>query len=748
MKKIFTFIFVLLFGITLVSCKGNNEEDPKYAIYKLAVEKGYTGSYEDWINELKGDKVVLTVIDDELKWKYSTEADTSYRLLIKLSTLKGKDGNDGIDGKDAKEIKDISSIKVGDTTIFTFTFDDDTEIKAELLEQKEVIKDIELETKEVNAYKVFKSLTDTEFYDIYLDKEEFQLGKYEFKFDPEKDLIPYVSLEQMAKIYNFNLKNENSISKVEEIDGSSVWTITTNNKLNSYVKVDPVNQEFTIIGSFEDVYKSAKDNTKNSLNFEIKTSSSVIYKPEGQTKTVLSYKDTEFVALKDDGVTYYPFGLMNLALENYTGHKYVYNYTNLYEYDEFDNLTKLEIYNKDGDEESYNVMSQMEKYVDSHYLEKDEYQNPLMPLYLRINNRSEFMFEFENFYGLAKTRHITSILDLFDNYGILDRMIDSNAAVRGKAYNEASFILEDLHTSKLNTSRTPWGEDNGKAGAIEPAQSSKFAEERRVLGRTLQEMRKNMFKNAGIEEDQAKDAILYSKDGLTAYFYFDSFDAATYAYKKDGTRKTDESLAKEDSYFFFVKKLTEIKNHTTTIDGKEVKVKNVIIDDSQNSGGYIYALGKILALISKDNNASLYIRNDLTTEISKTTFQVDSNKDNVFDEKDCFGNDFNFFILTSNQSFSCGNALPYLAANQFSHVTLIGERSGGGECVVGSCVLSNFSNYYHSSSDHLVIYDEKTKEVSGVEDGIAPRKTLLYSEFYNIEALNNVIKELTKQSIA
>ena len=748
MKKIITFIFVLLFGITLVSCKGNNEEDPKYAIYKLAVEKGYTGSYDDWINELKGDKVVLTVIDDELKWKYSTEADTSYRSLIKLSTLKGKDGKDGEDGKDAKEIKDISSIKVGDTTIFTFTFDDDTEIKAELLEQKEVIKDVELETKEVNAYKVFKSFTDTKYYDVYLDKDEFKLDKYTFKFDPEKDLVPYVSLEEMAKIYNKNLKNENSVSKVEDVDGSSVWTITTNDKLNSYVKVDPVNQEFTIIGSFEDVYKGAKDNSKNSLNLEVKTSSSVVYKPEEQTKAVLNYKETDFVALRDDGVTYYPFGLMNLALENFTGHKYIYTYVNLYEFDEFENLTQIEVYNKESDAESFHVLDQMQNYIDAHYHEKDESLNPLMPLYLRINNRSEFMFEFANFYGLASTRHINSILNLFDSYGILDNMLDNNSTIRGKAYNEAAFLLEDLHTSKLNTSRTPWGEDNGKAGLIEPAQSSKFADERRKLGRTLLEMRKAMFKEAGFDEEQTKDAILYSKDGLTAYFYFDSFDAADNAYNKDGTRRTDEDLAKEDSYFFFVKKLTEIKNHTTTIDGKEIKVKNVIIDDSQNSGGYIYALGKILALMSKDNKGVLYLKNGLTNEISKTTFQVDSNKDNVFDEKDSFGNDFNFFILTSNQSFSCGNALPYLAASQLSNVTLIGERTGGGECIVGSCVLSNFSNYYHSSPDHLVIYNEETKTVSGVEDGIAPRKTLFYSEFYNIEALNNVIKELTKQSIA
>ena len=57
--------------------------------------------------------------------------------------------------------------------------------------------------------------------------------------------------------------------------------------------------------------------------------------------------------------------------------------------------------------------------------------------------------------------------------------------------------------------------------------------------------------------------------------------------------KEDAKLAEEDSYFFFIKQLNEIKAHTTNVGGEEVKVKNVIIDDSQNSGGYVYILGKL-----------------------------------------------------------------------------------------------------------------------------------------------------------
>ena len=89
---------LLLFSVTIASCSNTNNEDGRYSIYLLAKEKGYTGTYEEWIESLKGDKVVLVVEGDELKWKYSEEDNTKYRTLITLSSIKGKDGVE--DGKD------------------------------------------------------------------------------------------------------------------------------------------------------------------------------------------------------------------------------------------------------------------------------------------------------------------------------------------------------------------------------------------------------------------------------------------------------------------------------------------------------------------------------------------------------------------------------------------------------------------------------------------------------------------------
>ena len=765
MKKIIGFILLLLFSVTIASCSNTNtntnNEDGRYSIYLLAKEKGYTGTYEEWIESLRGDKVVLVVEGNELKWKYSEEDDTKYRTLITLSFIKGKDGVDGVTpyiGDDGywyigdecldvyaqpKEVKEITTSTVDGKTVFNFIFDDNTEIKAELKPEKNPIREVKSTLKEVNAYKSFKAFSEAKYYGIYLDKEEYQLGTVNLRFVDDESLVPYISLEEMSKLLNKNLNSTDVLSKVDEVDGNCIWTNTKAGTVESSVVINPHNQEITITGSFNKIYKNAVDNSKYSLLLESNYTETII-KNDDVKNAVLSYKDTDFQAFKEGGIYYYPFSLLSLALQSFTGHNYFYNYTNIYEFNEYENLKNVDIYKKETDEESYNVLEEMSKYVETNYTLTDPAGCPLMPMYYRLHNRSEFTFVFDNFYGLASVRNISSMKEFYKVYGIYDAMISDNAKIRGKAYSMASFILQDGHTGKANLGANSWGEENGGRG-IDPAYVSKIDEERRTLRLSLKDQRTSVLTKAGFTADNSRNAILYSADGLTAYFYFDEFEATNNAYDNSGNRKPDEALQAVDSYFFFVKQLNEIKAHTTTVDGKEVKVKNVIIDDSLNGGGIIYAMGKLLALLSKDNNGVLYTQNELTNEITKCVYRVDSNKDGVFDEKDSFGNDFNFVILTSYISFSCGNAFPFVAS-KFDHVKTIGTKSGGGECVVGELVLSNAMQYYHSSAEHLIIYDETKKTIAGVEDGKDVDKTIFYHNLYNIEELNKIIKTLFTQA--
>ena len=333
MKKIIGFVLMIFLGMLVVSCGSDKKEDGSYAIYQLAKENNFEGTYEEWLESIKGDKVVLSVIGDELKWKYSKEDDSSYKTLVKLSALKGADGKDG---KDAKFVKDITSVKVGDATIFTFIFSDNTEIKTELIDKKETIRTVKSTLKEIDAYKIYKYSSDSKYYDIYLDKPEFQLGKVNLRFVENESLVPYISLDEMVKLYNVSLTSTEYKSTTAEVDGNSIWTLKNNSTIKGTVKIDPVNQEFVIDGNFGNAFTNPIDYSKYSLFLGAKYNSSIV--KDAETKTVLSYKNTDFTTFKEDGVNYYPFGLLNMVLQNYTNRKYFYNYVNLYEYNEFEQL--------------------------------------------------------------------------------------------------------------------------------------------------------------------------------------------------------------------------------------------------------------------------------------------------------------------------------------------------------------------------------------------------------------------------
>ena len=49
----------------------NKDQDERYAIYKLAVESGYDGTYESWLESISGREIILQVNDNKIEWKYN-----------------------------------------------------------------------------------------------------------------------------------------------------------------------------------------------------------------------------------------------------------------------------------------------------------------------------------------------------------------------------------------------------------------------------------------------------------------------------------------------------------------------------------------------------------------------------------------------------------------------------------------------------------------------------------------------------
>ena len=70
-----------------------DQTDEKYEIYLLAANAGYTGTYQEWLESIKGASIALQVSDGYIQMKYSNE--TTWTNLISIDELKGDKGLDG-----------------------------------------------------------------------------------------------------------------------------------------------------------------------------------------------------------------------------------------------------------------------------------------------------------------------------------------------------------------------------------------------------------------------------------------------------------------------------------------------------------------------------------------------------------------------------------------------------------------------------------------------------------------------------
>ena len=198
------------------------------------------------------------------------------------------------------------------------------------------------------------------------------------------------------------------------------------------------------------------------------------------------------------------------------------------------------------------------------------------------------------------------------------------------------------------------------------------------------------------------------------------------------------SACKVDTYFNLIDKLHEIKNHGG--------VENVVLDISTNGGGVLGVMMKVMALISNNDSSTISYMDEPTKQAVEAYIRVDINDDKLYNTDDCFGDDFNFYILTSDCSFSCANAFPCFAKTNNS-AKIIGEKSGGGECAVAIHFLPNSQYIYHSSNLHLGYYDGITNSFTGFESGAEPDIVLDKTiSWYDVDYLNESIARYQNQS--
>ena len=529
------------------------------------------------------------------------------------------------------------------------------------------------------------------------------------RFVNGKEYIPYLTLEQYASLYKKHFTSDtNSVVQADTFSAS--WTISRGDVILFVAGIDYFSNEIIMAGSIESAYKSDDDpRDLKALNYALKIDADGFNLGDTNYASFKfsGYKLTTFSA---DNNRYFPLGLLNITFSDSSGIYFDYNYSHILSTRDVDNYATCE-YVDEGN--TYTFNSQMKAN------QKDE----VIPDYLRDYNANLFIYLMDNFYGLKSLKGIKSMASYYKEKGLYTNLYNSEPGPRTMAYSDCLSILDDNHTLLVDVNDT-WGDPNYQS----TRRYGEGCHNRSRIRAELKGYRDSYYDSLGVATERD---VIYSADNKTALFSFDSFKFGSSKQVFNEDESIKDTAKNYDTYFLFLDMFNKIKQHGS--------VENIVIDISLNGGGTVGILMKLLALISKDDNGYISFYDDTTNQAVVYNTHVDINNDGKYDANDCFGNDFNFYLLTSDYSFSCANAFP-CSAQAMKTAKIIGQKSGGGECAVSVHHLPNSEYVYHSSNLHLGLFDEQQSVFKGFEAGATPDIELaIDADFYSIEKLNTAI---------
>ena len=339
---------------------------------------------------------------------------------------------------------------------------------------------------------------------------------------------------------------------------------------------------------------------------------------------------------------------------------------------------------------------------------------------------NEFCFAMDTLYGLKKEHNINSFKEVIVQRDTGLNMYSTNAKkIDRELWNLIYQNVDDIH-SRYALSSYASGADykwklNEKYGQGY-ARDFIFA-----FDEELKEFRKKYN----------PDLKIYEEYGDTAYITFDGFD---FDIANIGDLFGDE-LGKSNN-------ITLDRVHDTIglisysvqqILRKDSPIKNVVLDLSLNGGGAVDAAAYVVAAFL--GKASFSVENALSGSRITNDYMCDINFDTKFDKNETLaGKGLNLYCLTTKASFSCGNLVPCIFKED-PHVSIIGQKSGGGACTVGTISTATGTVLDISSNTRLSYI--KNGSFYNVDQGAEPDFTISkYEHLFDREWLTKYIDDL------
>ena len=384
-------------------------------------------------------------------------------------------------------------------------------------------------------------------------------------------------------------------------------------------------------------------------------------------------------------------------------------------------------------------------------------------------NYNELRLLLDNRYGLKPEHNISD----FGTYLVNTDLVSSLSGTDSRAFDQAvnrltAYYFDDSHSAFIQS-----GWRTGSENALSMLDTSE------QTGASINRMSGSQGKFQMARSAAFTDAIpMYEEIGDTAYITFDSFvitepDASAYydparapdpagfvirrtevpsgdidyssmdldellaslpeEMPEDQPAEEEENEQQVDTIWLFLYAYQRITRENSPI-------KNVVVDLSNNGGGDSTAALFVISWML--GRSDIALRDTFTGAQTIMAYRADVNLDNKYGEKEdsMVGLGLNVYCLISPCSFSCGNLVP-AACKMSRNVTLIGQTSGGGSCVVLPCSSASGTIFQISGTKQLATV--KNGSFYNIDEGIEPDIVLTKAEsFYDREALTEYLHNI------
>ena len=371
-------------------------------------------------------------------------------------------------------------------------------------------------------------------------------------------------------------------------------------------------------------------------------------------------------------------------------------------------------------------------------------------------NYDVLRFVFDTIYGLKDIKKYDDATAFFKAAGVDEGLKSNKPDVYTDAFSKLIGYIDDGHSSFNNLTPYVADKDLDKMPAYSAASRSgtrvtKLVEDYKKYMKSKMETTKRVDPD-GVNPDNDPNyyqGLRFSSDKETAIISFNGFAnnadqipnmAEQFPQGYSATEEADfirnarsAMITSSTQGFNQAFKILDIMNKTDKV------VKNVVVDLSTNGGGEIAIMPYLTAFFSDDPT---YVIQDVHNKaVREYHYKVDLNGDGTFGGAgDTYKGKFNFYFLTSNYSFSCGNCLPGMVKE--AGVKIIGERSGGGTSPVG-VYFDALGTYFNLSNHYDMSYKVDGKYVQN-DGGIDLDHAFPFDNgnWYDPNAVNTFLKTL------